>query len=115
MGDSVQSIISELAAVRAAKRLWKTAEFPMNTALKVLRFKKCNTRYGDAIIVELEQANYFLPTRYTKILTTEKLEKLNSPEFVVHIKLTGFERYSPSITSPVFEFTHAKVGDNETA
>lgn len=112
MSSSIESIVSELSALTPVKRLWKTSEFPLNNPLRVIKFKQCTTRYGDAITIELEEANYILPRRYLKVLTSEKLELLNSPARIVHITLTGFQNCTQTITSPVFTFTQAMVNDN---
>lgn len=59
------------------KRLENVRNLAVGEKLKIVRFEKINTQYGDKIAVEFDEFKTILPQRYTQEFTVERIKEIN--------------------------------------
>lgn len=83
---------------RVRKPIMKTTEIPINKKFKIIKALRVKTKFGEKVMIELDESVLFLPESYNA-LEDSTIEALNSHTFYIECIKRG-EKF----TSPLFEF-----------
>lgn len=77
VGVAASTLTDEFNKVSSIKKACPLRDLPINVPQKIIKMKKVNTRFGEKIMVELEDCVVFLGPRFNDVITEEKLNEVN--------------------------------------
>lgn len=72
-----QSSLNHLNTAAVDKKLIKLIDLELDVQYKIYSAKKTSTKFGDAILIELEDSKVFLPKRLTEVVVGDIMKDLN--------------------------------------
>lgn len=93
--------INNLNAVSEFKQQIKASNLVSGQLYKINKIQRVKTKYGDAVLVDLEPGVLFLPKRYCSVITEENLEEVNKKSLGIVYK--GTQPTSYGISTPIYE------------
>lgn len=63
-----------------SKPILKVKEMIINKSYKVINARKCETKFGKRLVLDLEEYQLFMPSRFDRFTDEEALEEINQRE-----------------------------------